>query len=142
MTGSGMGCGLSGQAVLPLRSSSLSQRGFTPCRGMGSNTRAIEKPRRALYTAFDREEPGFRCDAAIRRETADPAAGRDHPMARHDNRKRVSGERLPNGASRARGPSPRGEGAVCDRGAPRNATRGLVDAAVEWRHKVHVQPNG
>jgi hypothetical protein len=52
--------------------------------------------------SFDREEPGFRQDAAIRGEAADPAAGRDHPMARHDDRERVSCESLPNGARRAR----------------------------------------
>ncbi len=68
--------------------------------------------RRALFMAFDCKEPEFRRDAAIRRETADPAAGRDHPMARHDDRKRVSCESLPNGASRARGAGPCSEGAV------------------------------
>ena len=92
--------------------------------------------------AFDREEPGFRQDAAIRRETADPAAGRYHPMARHDDRKRVSCESLPDRASRARGADPCREGAVGHRRASRNATRGLVDAAVERRHAVHVEQNG
>jgi hypothetical protein len=45
--------------------------------------RAIEKSRGDFPMAFDREEPGFRQHAAIRGETADPAAGRDNPMARH-----------------------------------------------------------
>jgi hypothetical protein len=91
---------------------------------------------------FDREEPQFRRGAAIRGETADPAAGRDHPMARHDDRERVSGECLPNGARRACGAGPCRECAVGLRRAPGYATRGLVDAAVEWRHEVHVEQNG
>ncbi len=110
--------------------------------GLGIDTRAIENPWRAFLMAFDREEPGFRRDAALRGETADPAAGRDHPMARHDDRKRVSRESLPNRASRARGAGPCREGAVGHCRAPRNATRGLVDAAVEWRYEVHVEQNG
>jgi hypothetical protein len=92
--------------------------------------------------SFDREEPGFRQDAAIRGEAADPAAGRDHPMARHDDRERVSCESLPDGARRTRDAGPFREVAIRHRRARRNATRGLVDAAVEWRHAAHVEPNG
>ncbi len=73
---------------------------------LAGNGEAIENPWRAFLMAFDREEPEFCRNAAIRREIADPAAGRDHPMARHDGRIRVSCERLPNGASRARGTGP------------------------------------
>jgi len=50
----------------------------------------------ALFMAFDREQPEFRRGAAIRGKAADPAAGRDHPMARHDDRERISCESLPN----------------------------------------------
>ena len=92
--------------------------------------------------AFDREQPEFRPGAAIRGKAADPAAGRDHPMARHDDRERISCESLPNGASRTCGASLCRESAIGHRRAPRNATRGLVDAAVEWRHEIHVQRNG
>jgi hypothetical protein len=63
--------------------------------------------RRAIFMAFDREQPEFRRGAPVRGKAADPAADRDHPMARHDDRKRISCESLPNGASLRRWPVPR-----------------------------------
>ena len=51
---------------------------------------------------LDRQQPALGRGAAPGREAAEPAAGRDHAMARHDDRERVLPERLAHVARRAR----------------------------------------
>ena len=89
--------------------------------------------------AFDREQAELRRDATIRGEAADLAAGREHAMARHDDRERVSPECLPYGARRAGRAEPRRDLAVRERRARRNGARHLVNAAVKRRHAIHVE---
>jgi hypothetical protein len=91
---------------------------------------------------FDRQHPQLRRDAAVGGEATQLTAGREHAMARHDDRKRVSSERLPDGARRAGRAEPRGDLAVRERRARQNRARDLVDAAVKRRHAIHVERDG
>src|SRR5262249_14073061 len=57
---------------------------------------AVEKRGRiARARAFDREQAQLGRHAAVGGEAAGLAAGREHAMARHDDRERVASERLP-----------------------------------------------
>ena len=101
---------------------------------------AVEERGRAVrLRAFDREQAELGRDAAVGGEAAELAAGREHAMARHDDRERVAPERLPHGARRAARAEPRRDVAVRERRARRNGARDLVDAAVERRHAIHVE---
>ena len=62
-------------------------------------------------------------------------------MARHDDRERVSPERLTHGAGRAGRAEPSRDLAVGERRTRRNGARDLVDAAVERGQALHVEPN-
>src|SRR5215831_11020887 len=86
--------------------------------------------------AFDREEAQLGGDAAIGGEAAGLAAGREHAMARHDERERVSPERLPDVARQPPFAEPSRDLPVRERGARRNAARDRVDAAIELRHAI------
>jgi len=92
--------------------------------------------------ALDREEAELGRDAAVRGEAADLAAGREHAMARHYDRERVSRERLPHGARRAARTEPGRDVAVRERRARRNGAHEIVDAAVERRYAIHVEHDG
>jgi hypothetical protein len=50
---------------------------------------------------FNREKPELHRDAAMRRETADPAASRDNAMARHNECERIPCKSLPHTARAA-----------------------------------------
>src|SRR5712691_1335716 len=63
-------------------------------------------------------------------------------MARHQDRKRISAERLPDGTRRTRRAEPRRDLAVRARRARRNRARNLVDAAMERRHAIEVERDG
>src|SRR5262249_30745300 len=92
--------------------------------------------------AFDREEAELGRDASPRGEAAGLAAGGDHPMAGHDDRERVLGERLPHVARRLRRTAEsRRDRTVRQRGARRNRARHLVDAPVERGDIIHVERN-
>src|SRR5262249_60648934 len=80
--------------------------------------------------------------AAVGGEAAGLAAGREHAMARHDERERVSPERLSDVAREAAFAEPRRDLPVRERGTRRNAARDLVDAAIELSHPIHVERGG
>src|SRR5262249_6604835 len=63
-------------------------------------------------------------------------------MARHDDGERVSSERLPDVARETAFAEPRRDLPVRERRTRRNAARDLVDAAIEFRHAVHVERRG
>ena len=89
--------------------------------------------------AFEREQAQLRRDAAVRREAAELAAGREHAVAGHDDRERVAPEGLTHGARGAGRADPSGDLAVGERRARRDRARRLVDAAVERRYLLHVE---
>src|SRR6266436_8285715 len=94
----------------------------------------------AIYPrALDRQHAALRGDAPLRGKAADLAAGGEHAMARHDDRERISAERLPDGACRTGRAEPRGEVAIGQRFTRRNGARHLVDPTVERRYVVHVE---
>src|SRR5262245_52542318 len=104
---------------------------------------AVEQRRRiARARAFDREQPQFGRDSAIGGESAGLAAGGEHAMARHDERERVSPERLSDVAREATLAELRRDLPVRARGTRRNAARDLVDAAIELSHPIHVERGG
>src|SRR5690242_7452989 len=75
----------------------------------------------------------------MRREAADLSAGGKHAMARHDNRERILPEGLTHRASGTALVEPRGDVAVGERLARRDAARDLVDAAMEGRNIPHIE---
>src|SRR5206468_12723698 len=89
----------------------------------------------------DREETELRHDAAVGGEAAYLAAGSEHAMAWHDDRERVSPERLTHGSGRAGRTEPSRDLAVGERRTRRNGARDLVDAAMERGQALHVEPN-
>ena len=115
-------------------------------RGAGieaERTVAVEQPELAVsLRTFDREQPELRRDAAVGGEAADLSPGREHAMARHDDRERVSPQGLAHGARRAGRAEPCRDVAVRERGTRRYRARDLVDAAVEGRHAAHVECDG
>src|SRR6516162_2439536 len=92
--------------------------------------------------AFDREQAQLGGDAAVGGEAAGLPAGGEHAMARHDDRERVSSERLPDVARQPPFAEPRRDLPVRERRARRNAARDLVDAAIELRQAIHVERGG
>src|SRR5215475_10274378 len=101
-----------------------------------------QRGRIARARAFDREQAQLGRHAAIGGETAGLAAGREHAMARHDERERVSPERLPDVAREAAFAEPRRDLPVRARGTRRDAARDLVDAAIELSHPIQVERRG
>src|SRR5712691_2258733 len=105
---------------------------------MPRRTVAFEEPELAVHLrALDRQEAELRRDAAPRGEAADLAAGRDHAMARHDDRKRVLSERLPHVAGGAGHAEPSRDADVRRRRARSNRARDLVDAALKRWNTIH-----
>src|SRR5499427_3512692 len=68
-----------------------------------------QRGRIARARAFDREQAQLGGDAAVGGEAAGLAAGGEHAMARHDERERVSSERLPDVAREGAFAEPRGD---------------------------------
>src|SRR5262249_28866305 len=101
-----------------------------------------QRGRIARARAVDREEPQLGRDAAVGGQAAGLAPGREHAMARHDERERVSSERLPDVARQPPFAEPRRDLPVRERGARRNAARDGVDAAIELSHLIHVERGG
>src|SRR6266478_7441649 len=95
----------------------------------------------ARARAFDREQRELRRNAAVGREAAGPGAGRQYPMARHNDGERIPSERLADLARETAFAEPRGKLAVGERGACRNCPRRFIDAAIEFREAVHVERN-
>src|SRR5215813_4105468 len=96
---------------------------------------AVEKRGRiARARAFNREQAQLGRHAAVGGEAAGLAAGREHAMARYDDRERVSPERLPDVARQGAFAKPSRDLPVRERGARRNVARDRVDAAIELRH--------
>ncbi len=67
-----------------------------------------------------------------------PVAG-EHPMARHDRRKRIVPQRLPDFARRPGLSQPLRNITVRKRRTRRNRTRNLIDAPVERLHPIHIE---
>src|SRR5215472_15650916 len=104
---------------------------------------AVEKRGRiARARAFDREQAQLGRHATVGGEAAGLAAGREHAMARYDDRERVSPERLPDVARQPPFAEPRRDLPVRERSARRDAARDRVDAAIELRHAIHVESGG
>src|SRR5712692_10566367 len=104
---------------------------------------AVEQRGHAVHSrAFDCEHTKLCCDAALRRETADLAAGCEHAMTRYHDRERVSSESLADGARRAAGVEPRRNIAIGERLPGRDAARDLEDPAVKRRYTIHVERYG
>src|SRR5215510_1319230 len=101
-----------------------------------------QRGRIARARAFNREQAHLGRHAAVGGEAAGLAAGREHAMARHDERERVSPKRLPDVARQPAFAEPRRDLPVRERGARRNAARERVDAAIELRHAIHVERGG
>ncbi len=75
----------------------------------------------------------------MRRETAEPAAGREHPVAWDDNGERVAPEGLANGTSRPRRPHTPGDLAIAERAASWDGPGNLVDPLVKLGQAFHVK---
>jgi len=69
------------------------------CIGLAKRRNLVEQITLGIRACtFDREQSKLGRDSTVRREAADSAAGREHAMARHDDRKRITSERLANRA--------------------------------------------
>src|SRR5262245_18401956 len=89
---------------------------------------AVEKRGRiARARAFNREQAQLGRPAAVGGEAAGLAAGREHAMARHDDRKRVAPERLPDVVREGAFAEPSRDLPVRERGARRYVARDRVD---------------
>jgi len=77
--------------------------------------------------------------AARRRETAELAAGREHAMARDDDRKRIAAQRLPDVAREQPIAEARRNLSVGQRVTRGNRARDFVDTLFEGLDGVHVQ---
>ena len=75
-------------------------------------------------------------------EPADLAAGREHAVARHDDRERIAAERLADLLRDALVAESNGNLAIGERRTRRDGARHLVDAAVERWDSLHIEPDG
>src|SRR5579862_998070 len=85
------------------------------------------------------EHPEFGAHAAGCGKAAHLAARGQDPVTRNDDRKRVLRKRLRHLARQSAIAEPRGNFAVRERLAWSNATRDVVDTAVEVRHAVEIE---
>ena len=79
---------------------SAPRRWSTATAGSNPNSPSPSKNPRGTFArgAFDGEQAEFRNDATVGGESAELTAGSEHAMTRHDDRKRIVPERLPDGA--------------------------------------------
>src|SRR5262249_60958202 len=89
------------------------------------------------FHTFDCEKATFCPYAAIGGEAAHLSVRRDHPVAWHDERKRVSRKRLPDRARRALRADLLRQRAIGRSRAVPKFSRGIVDAALKPRPGIH-----